>query len=532
MAPFANRPQPLHRNLSRRQLLSAFAAMGATSVLTGCGASLFRAVTATAATPTTPAPPSTTPPIATPPASTAPAPLIQPVPGGPILSATLAVTSTSIGTLAPDFLGLAYEKQALATPLFSASNAALVRFFQLLGPGVLRLGGVSVDQSVWNSSGPGQTAGQIAPADLAALAGFLRATGWSCIYGINLGGAAVGATTAALAAEEASSAARQLGSALLSFELGNECETYGDQGGFFAGHWTVELFENLWQQFRSAIVAAVPTALFAGPSAASDVYSWSLPFGEYVTNAEISLLTQHYTRGSASNATVEELVTPDTALSSELLELHYGAQSIDVPFRLDACAYDSVGAPGVSNAYAASLWAIDTVFQTALGGGSGINFQAGGQQPSSPLIDSNGTILGAAPIFYGLLLASQAGAGTLLSTQLSAASLNVTAYAVQAASGSLSLVLVNKDASQNLELSVALPQAATSTTSVTLQQMSQLSSGASAPSLSALSGVTLQGATVGNDGTFSPAAPFALTPSGSQLTFYVPALSAVLVQLS
>ena len=69
-------------------------------------------------------------------------------------------------------------------------------------------------------------------------------------------------------------------------------------------------------------------------------------------------------------------------------------------------------------------------------------------------------------------------------------------------------------------------------TSATLQTMTQLSAGATVPSLTALSGVTIQGAAVGIDGSFHPSEAYGLTLSGTQLSCYVPALSAVLIQLT
>ena len=522
MAPRTLSPTLSHRVLSRRQLLHGFAAVAASSALTGCGAALVRAVSST--TGVQPATPPPAPP-ATPPVEP-PAPIQQPLPAGAISAASLTIASTVAGSFAPGFLGLAYEKQSLLTPLFTA-NADLLGLFQRLGPGVLRIGGVSVDESVWTSDGPGQTAGQVAPSDVDALAAFLRTTGWSCIYGINLGGSATGATTPALAAAEISYVAQQLGAALVGIELGNECETYGST--FYPNNWSVEIFEALWQQYRSAIVAVTPSAPLCGPAAGSKLDTWTLPFGEYVTSTQINLLTQHYTRGPASTASVDDLVSPDTALSTELLMLHYGAQSIDVPFRIDSLSsYDDGGAPDVSNTYAAALWAIDTIFQTALGGASGLNLQCGGEQPGTAIADNSGIVLGPQPVFYGALLAAMAGTGTLLSAQLSAGTLNATTYALQTTTG-MSVVLVNKDATQNLDLSIVLPQAMST---ATLQQMTQLSAGATAPSLAALSGITIQGATVANDGAFQPGSAYSLTLSATQLSCYVPALSAVLIQLT
>ena len=510
-------PPPARIPLSRRQLLHNLAAVAASSLFSGCGASLYRVATPSTASEPTPSQPSLTP---------------QPFPIGAITAASLTISATAAGTLGPGFIGLAYEKQSLTTPLFNSASADLIGLFQRLGPSVLRLGGASVDHSVWTPNGNGQTPGQIAPPDVDALAAFLRAAGWTCIYAVNLGGSATGATTPALAAAEIAYVAQQLGSALAGVEIGNECETYGNPGSFYPGNWSVEIFESLWKQFRAAIVAATPSAPILGPAAASDVATWTLPFGEYVTRSDISLLTQHYHRGPSATATLDDLLSPDTALASELLLLKYGAQSIDVPFRIDACgAYDSGGAPGISNTYASALWAIDMIFQSALGAASGLNFESGGQQPCTPIADNAVTALGPQPIFYGLLLAALAGTGTLLSTDLSAASLNVTAYALQSADHALSLVIVNKDATHNLDLGIMLPPGL-SLSSATLQTLTQLSASATTPSLAALSGVTLQGATVAPDGAFQPAAPYALTLTGSQLSAYVPALSAVLISLT
>lgn len=523
------------RSLSRRRLLYGFAAVTASSMLSGCGATLARETSSTIGAQLPPAPPTPTPPVPTPPippSTTMPVPTPQPVPVGAITAASMTVGASSVGSFGSGFVGLAYEKQSLTMPLFAAANHDLIGLFRRLGPSVLRVGGSSVDECVWTPGGKGQTAGEIAPADVDALAAFLKVAGWTCIYGVNLGWSATGATTPALAAAEVAYVAQQLGPALLGVELGNECETYGEAGGFYAGNWSVEMFEVLWQEYRAAIVAATPGVPMAGPAAGSDVDSWTLPFGEYVTCDEISLLTQHYNRGLASGASVEDLVSPDAALASELLQLKYGGQSIDVPFRLDACSsYADGGAAGVSDAYAASLWAIDMIFQCALGEASGVTFQSGGQQMCAPIVDDAGVVTGVQPGYYGLLLAAMAGDGTLLATQLAAGSLNVTGYAVQVASGGMSLVIVNKDAKQNLGLSIVLPQGL-SVSAATLQALTQLSAGASAPSLSALSGVTIQGAAVAVDGGFQPAAAYALSLDGAQLSCYVPALSAVLIQLS
>jgi hypothetical protein len=153
MDPRTLSPKFSTRALSRRQLLQGFAAVAASSLLTGCGAALVRPISSTNGAPPV-TPPGAPPP--TPPAQT-PGPVQQPLPVGAIISASLTVASTIAGSVDPGFLGLAYEKQALLTPLFTDSN--LPGLFERLGTGVLRIGGASVDQSVWTPNGPGQTIG-------------------------------------------------------------------------------------------------------------------------------------------------------------------------------------------------------------------------------------------------------------------------------------------------------------------------------------------------------------------------------------
>ena len=93
----------------------------------------------------------------------------------------------------------------------------------------------------------------------------------------------------------------------------------------------------------------------------------------------------------------------------------------------------------------------------------------------------------------------------------------------------MNLVLVNKESTKNLDARIELPQPISS---ATLQQLTQHSDGAAAPNAAALTGVTLQGAAIGHDGTFEPGTAYSLAVSGTQLSCYVPALSAVLIQIT
>jgi hypothetical protein len=497
--------------LTRRHILQASAALAASTIIPGCGSS------STSSGGTTNPQPSTNP---------------QPTPAGPFTQASLSVTATSVGTIGTAFAGLSYEKSSLYEPLFTASNANLIGLFKRLGASVLRVGGNSVDRNIWTPNGPGQTAGQIAPSDVAALAAFVKAAGWQCLYGINLGGSATGVQTPALAAAEVAYAYQQFGSSLLGIEIGNECDLYGNSGNYYAGNWSLAQFETLWAQYRAAILATTPGVPITGPADAGSESSWTVPFGKFATRSEITLLTQHYYRadGSLPSSTGAYLITPDSSLISDLATLQAGAASIGIPFRMSECnSFYNGGASGVSDSYASTLWIIDYLFNCAQGGAAGVNFHGGGNSAGyTPIADSSGVVVGARPEYYGILLFTLAGPGTLYQTQLSAGSLNATAYAVKTSTGGLNLIVNNKDSTQNLQLSIALPQTANT---ATLLALTQLTAGASAPSLSATSGVTIQTAAVNPDGTFAPSAGYTLTAGSAQLTCYVPALSAILIQI-
>jgi hypothetical protein len=508
-----------HCTLTRRQIIQGTVALVGSSLLIGCESSDRSEVSQ---------------PITQPISAAAQNP--QPKPTGPFAAASLTVTDTEGGTIGPGFAGLSFEKNQVYEPIFDPSNTNLIAMFRRLGPSVLRIGGSSTDKTVWTPDGAGQTTGQVAPSDVAALAAFVKAAGWQCLYSVNLGGVAYGATTPELAAEEVAYAAQQFGGSLLGVEIGNEPDLYGYPDRYFADDWSLSKFLTLWGQFRAAIVASTPNAPIAGPADATYEEQFTVPFGKAVTKDEIMLLTQHYYRGSdlLPTSTAEFLVSPDPTLLGSLAILEAAVQDIGVPFRMTECNsyYNSgatdIGKNGIGNSYASALWVIDFLFNCAQGGACGANFHGGGQVEYSPIYTLNGQVVRAGPEFYGMLMFNLAGQGPLYASELSAGSLPVTAYAVKATSGLLNVVVVNKDLTQNLQLSAQLPG---DVNSAVLTAMTQLTSGASGPNLSATSGITIQDASVSPDGAFSPAPAYILEHSGSQVTCHVPALSAVVIQI-
>jgi hypothetical protein len=451
---------------------------------------------------------------------------------------TVTVGASSGFSIGAAFTGLSYEKAALSSePLFTGSNTDLIGLFKRLGTSLLRIGGNSVDQTVWNPTGAGQTAGQVAPPDVDGLAAFLQATGWQVLYGINLGGSATGATNTTLAAEEVAYAVKKLGSSLYGIEIGNEPDLYGGNPGNYyvgAGKWSLSIFEALWESYRAAILATSPNVTITGPADASNVQTWTGPFGEYATKQQLALLTQHYYRGNGQSAssTAANLVSRDTVLPLQCGAMLAATQNIEIPWRMsETNSYYGGGAPGVSDSYASSLWVIDHLGTIALNGATGVNMHGGGGSTGytltgdnsyTPIDDNNGAVVEARSEYYGMLLFTMLGEGALLTTTVSAGGLNVTAYTVAASGGGLNIIIVNKDTAQNVQASIACGQ---TVHTASLLEMT-------APSLSATSGVTIQGAMVGVDGSFAPGTAYTAPQiSGQTVSCYVPALSAVLLRV-
>jgi hypothetical protein len=383
---------------------------------------------------------------------------------------------------------LSYEKSKLSQSLFSGSNANLISLFQRLGSSLLRIGGNSVDETNWNPAGPGLTAGETAPSDVDRLAAFLSAAGWPVLYGVNLA-----QSTPAAAASEIAYAATALGSNLFGIEIGNEVDLY--PGHYFPTTWDFSDYLALWQSFASAILAQTPGVPLTGPVTASNA-SWFTQFAQ-AEGKNVVLLSMHYYRGNGQSpsSTIETLLSyPDTNLQKDLIPLQAAATAAGVPYRMaETNSFYNVGAPNVSDSYASALWVIDHLFTIAQGGSVGANLHGGGDSTGyTPIADNDGVVVEARPEYYGALLFTLAGQGPLLTTTIDAGSLNVSAYTIQNSPNRLSLILVNKDATQNLQFTATCPAAVQS---ATLQLLT-------GPSLSATSGVTIQGSPVNPDGSF------------------------------
>ncbi|KWF83500.1 hypothetical protein WL93_21890 [Burkholderia diffusa] len=396
----------------------------------------------------------------------------------------------------------------MTTGLFTSNNVALISLFKQLGPGVLRIGGSSVNKTTWNSSGSGGTAGSIAPADVDNLAGFLQKTGWKVIYGINFATETTGQMSS-----EVAYATVALGSSLIGFELGNEPDLYASTG-LRPSTYTFADFLNEWNTDAAAIRSAVPTAVFAGPASSWDYKKYTVPFAQ-AERSNIGLLTHHnYIGSSCPNATTGYAPSISGMLASVagttgLLQTLASAAATNGIFggarMAEANSYYSCtqsngtglsGAPGVSNAFASALWATAYLFANTRYGIAGVNFHSGGTAAYSPIQTKGAAVFSVQPMFYGIWLFAQAAstpAGTLMSTQLSMnvqPALQINGYDVLAQDGSHRVVITNESASDASVTIRNLPASATTAALTLINSSGGLSD--TAPSDISVNGSQLQ----------------------------------------
>jgi hypothetical protein len=437
----------------------------------------------------------------------------------PAPSATITVGSDAGVSIDSRFVGFSYEKSALSEPLFNAGNAALVRLFRMLGPGILRVGGNSVNETSWSADGTGGAKRLTAPPDVDQLAGFLRATDWKVLYGLNGTG-----SEARVNADEAAYAARALDDRLYGFEIGNEPDLYRFNGlkpktfGFadFVADW----------EFRAAkIKEKLPDATLTGP-AAFDYGAYAVPFAAREAG-RISLLTEHYYRGDGRSAdsTADLLLSPDPDLENMLAALQQAASANHLAsgYRVaEANSFYNGGAPGVSNAFASALWAFTFCLSLAQHGAGGVNLHGGGNSPGyTPIADDGrGNVVGVRPAFYGLLLFSMMARDAVLTSKSTGSATALASFATGGRDGRLDVALVNKSRTESASVRVLLPQSYASGTALML----------SAPDLDSTAGIAFAGAEVTAKGYWRPIEAFSLPVIESSILMAVPPGSIVLIR--
>ncbi len=484
------------------------------------------------------------------------------------IAAELTLHDGPLTTAVPlTYTGLSYELAQLTDPqFFSAANRELVAHFSLLNPhGVLRVGG-NTSEFCWFQADADTVAPQlrippgkleenwmphrlfaIRPEAIDALAGFLRATGWKLIYGLNFGN-----STPERAATEAAYVARAVGERLVFFQIGNEPDFYQNaSNGTRPRGWGFDDYLREWTGYAEAIAARVPEARFGGPDVGGSS-DWVTRFGEELperVRPRLTTLTGHYYAEGPPNdprVTIARLLAGNAKIADEMQRIEAVARARGLVYRMtegNSCYRG--GKPGMSNAFAAALWAGDYMLELASLGCVGVNLHGGrsaflsaglgdhtpgmdvAKTPQAmrsgfytPIFSEPDSPVRAMPIFYGMLLANQFAGSAMMRVDGEIAGANVTAYAARYKSG-FKVALFNKDEAKAVDVRVRAPDRVRVATAWRLQ----------APALDATKGVTLAGAEI-REGQWRPRRVEPVAVESGVARIRISASSAALVFMS
>lgn len=363
--------------------------------------------------------------------------------------------------LSDNFTGLGYEMSSVATPgLLSASNRNYVALVKALGSaGVIRVGGIVANYTRYEPHGTAMADRKntvITDAGLKQFAGFLKTIGWKAIWSVNF---AQGSVQDAVI--EAKAVAGALGPHLFAIEIGNEIESYGrGRNPFRPPTWDYSTYRKEYEEWHDAIAKAVPGISFAAPDTASNV--------EWVENmardagGKVQLLTTHYYRTNRMRGSAEQLLTPDPRLIDVLTRLRAASQQSGIPWRMcETNSFSGGGRPGVSDTFVGALWTLDYMLLLAKYGCTGVNVETGVNQLGfvscySPIQDDGHGTNSAGVPYYGMLAFAEArkDCGEMLPAEFEMQGVNATAYVLGSGGRPRSVVVVNRDQSQEARVSI------------------------------------------------------------------------------
>jgi hypothetical protein len=424
---------------------------------------------------------------------------------------TLTIPSEANGPHMPeDYIGLSYEvQQLLDSAFFSPNNTGLIHKFKSLSPhGVLRLGGNTSEFEWWkpspNAQEPehprtreveGEPKAQYYPVTAEAvrnLAGFLRATGWTCLYGIGMG-----TNTPERAAAEAEYVATTLGDRLQYFQIGNEVDLF-DRHLRDPKTWNAKSYLNEWLAIARAVMKAVPDAKFGMPDVAANV-GWLTQIAELWPSVQspphVTTLSHHYYFGGPAtnpDVSIPNLLKPATMARVQKTADTATAAADKMGLRVRMTEGNTCyrgGKPGVSDVFAAALWSADYSLLLARNNYSGVNLHGGtgksvansvgGSLPGDVMLKDAGATpeqiashphpfytpiatfrdqYSLEPVASGLIFAGALCGATLVKTNLTSqiqnTGVNATAYVAKLQGGEIVVVVLNKDAERDLQLTL------------------------------------------------------------------------------
>lgn len=423
-------------------------------------------------------------------------------------------TQTFGRPVASGFIGLSMEFPAVRTYTGSnphAINPVLVQLIRNLTPGqspVLRIGGNSADSTWLPVAGVHWNPGlhnKITPSWLATTRALAVQTGGKLILDLNLK-----LNSAAEISAESHAFLTGIGRQNIdALEIGNEPELYTISPWYYKGAGKKPVYPRshgfnfkAYAREVTRYAKLLGTEPLAGPATGALPWLTKLP-KVFAAEPSLRIVTYHryplikcFTKpGDPNYPSIPNLLAASS--SRGLLQPGVGAEIAlahrhGATFRLDelgsvACK----GQWGVSNTFASALWALDTLFSMVKAGVDGVNFHTLPQSAyrlfNFRQVDGQWQA-GVSPEYYGLLMFTQAAPpGSQLLKISTPTSPDVRAWATRTAAGATNVVLINDSLTDAHNVLVGAPSPAPQ---AAVEQLT-------APSMSAIGGVTLAGQSFG-----------------------------------
>ena len=400
-------------------------------------------------------------------------------------------------TMPENFAGLSYEMAQIGS--FSPENAGLIEQLRALAPkGILRMGGNTSDSGYWTPTSdspmperrPAYAFGEpkardepfaITLDDIKRLRGFLDATGWTCIYGINLA-----TNVPSVAVDEAVAVVKILGPRLECLQIGNEADRYAINFRRDAKTWGPDTFLKEWLTFAEPIAARIPDVRFGVPDLAAKP-DWFAGVTAGLQNSSVlshvvTLTYHYYIDGPPSNPqmNIPNMLRSSAGVIEGARVVSAAAAAMHVTWRMtEGNTCWNGGKANVSDVFASALWSADYMLLLASMGCAGINLHGGigkaaatgpadestAKEKSAQPCDATGhpgpaytpiaKICGryvAEPVSYGMRFASHLGGAKLMAVDFDPGPVNAVAYAGVLPGGKKVVAIINKDLTQPLKI--------------------------------------------------------------------------------
>lgn len=401
--------------------------------------------------------------------------------------------SSQGATIPQSFLGLSEEWTAI--DLFGAT-AEYIKILKDLtqygtGPLIIRVGGGSTDSMT--TCPPAST--------YQSMAALNSNMGAKFILSINFE-----SYNLALSRQELQAGRTQMPQgSVVTYELGNEPNYYTGKNGTSNGSQYVQCcYVSDWSHFSMWLscpngASSCVNGQFAGPQwghifmtpASMDWFiSSSRP---YLSSTDVHWYTATAQAASTAASLLNETMTR-TAMAN-LDQLIAVSKKYNLGLRIgESNTISNSGKAGVSDAFAAALWSLDSTFEAAAAGAIGMHFHQGNGgayysavlRPKGP----NGQLLPPVvrPQWYGFLMFQQAvrTGSRFVNKQISSPTNMIKVWPVQdLKDGSLRIIIINKTPDTPATVTVTVPSSQYGTATLTRLQ--------AAGGLAATSGVTLGG---------------------------------------